>query len=103
MNAFFSGLPTIELANVFITSILPNNDLAGLYNVGGERIDKYSLLRLIADIYGHKTEVTKDPSFSIDRSLDSSKFLHRTGYQAPEWPELIEKMFADWSARNNEI
>lgn len=102
-NAFFSGLPTIELANLLITFILPNNDLAGLYNIGGKRIDKHSLLRLIANIYGHDIEITKDPSFSIDRSLDSSKFLSKTGYKVPDWPELIEKMFADWSARKNEI
>ena len=102
-NAFFSGLPTIELANLLITFILPNNDIAGLYNIGGKRIDKHSLLRLIANIYGHHIEITKDPSFSIDRSLDSSKFLSKTGYKAPDWPELIEKMFADWSARKNEI
>ena len=66
-------------------------------------LDKHSLLRLIANIYGHDIEITKDPSFLIDRSLDSSKFLNKTGYKAPDWPELIKKMFADWSARKNEI
>ena len=102
-NAFFSGLPTIELANLLIAFILPHNDLAGLYNIGGKRIDKHSLLRIIADIYGHDIEIIKDPGFVIDRSLDSSKFLNKTGYKAPDWRELIEKMFADWSARKNDI
>ena len=102
-NAFFSGLPTIELANLLITFILPHNDLAGLYNIGGKRIDKHSLLSIIADIYGHDIEIIKDPGFVIDRSLDSSKFLNKTGYKAPDWRELIEKMFADWSARKNDI
>ena len=102
-NVFFSGLPTIELANLLIAFILPHNDLAGLYNIGGKRIDKHSLLSIIADIYGHDIEIINDPGFVIDRSLDSSKFLNKTGYKAPDWPELIEKMFADWSARKNDI
>jgi len=53
-KAIFSGLPTVELARVIKDYVLPNPSLHGLYHVSAEPIDKFSLLRLVADIYGKK-------------------------------------------------
>jgi len=47
-------LPTVELARVIKDYVLPNPSLHGLYHVSAEPIDKFSLLRLVADIYGKK-------------------------------------------------
>lgn len=92
-KAFFSGLPTVELAHVIDEYVIPNKKLHGVYHVSVERIDKCSLLKLVADIYDKKIEIVEDPAFVIDRSLNSNKFRDETGYKPPSWPELIHKMF----------
>ncbi|MBV1899524.1 MAG: SDR family oxidoreductase [Cycloclasticus sp.] len=91
-RAIFSGLTTVELANVIKELVIPNKNLQGLYHVSVEPIDKYTLLNLIADVYGKKIEIQADEQVQIDRSLDSSKFRRETGYKPPSWPQLIEKM-----------
>ena len=92
-KAIFSGLPTVELARVIMDFVIPNTSLRGLYHVSVAPIDKYSLLSLIADIYGKEIEIVMDEKLQIDRSLDSSKFQQVTGYKPPSWQELVKKMF----------
>ncbi|NOR69583.1 MAG: sugar nucleotide-binding protein [Methylomarinum sp.] len=92
-KAIFSGLPTVELASVINNHILPAPNLSGLYHVSVEAIDKYSLLKLIADIYQKNIEITRDEQVCINRSLDSTKFQRDTGYKVPEWGYLINKMY----------
>lgn len=91
-KAIFSGLPTVELARVIMDFVMPNISLCGLYHVSVDPIDKYSLLNLIADIYGKDIEVVQNEEVRIDRSLDSSKFRQATGYIPPSWQELVKKM-----------
>jgi dTDP-4-dehydrorhamnose reductase len=93
-KAVFSGLPTVELAHVIRDFVLPRPELAGLYHVSAEPIDKYSLLRLVADVYGKKIDIQPDAAVTIDRSLDSTRFRTATGYQPPTWPELVRRMHA---------
>lgn len=91
-KAIFSGLPTVEMARVMKDHVIPNPELKGLYHVSVEPIDKLSLLRLIAEVYGHDIQVTADDKVRIDRSLDSSRFRQATGYVPPTWPELVRVM-----------
>ncbi|MBF9046479.1 sugar nucleotide-binding protein [Rhodobacterales bacterium LSUCC0031] len=98
-HAIFSGLPTVEFARVVRDVVIPNPSLRGLYHVGAEKIDKLSLLRLIADVYRKDIDIDVDETFKIDRSLNSDKFLAATGYRAPAWPELIEAMYQDHVSR----
>lgn len=91
-KAIFSGLPTVELAEVIKNFVLPDMELTGLYHVSAEPIDKYTLLNLIAETYGKEVTILSDESVQIDRSLDSTRFKQNTGYQPPSWPTLIEKM-----------
>lgn len=91
-KAMFSGLTTLELANVIKNFVMPNTNLHGLYHVSVDPIDKYTLLNIIAEIYGKKIDIKADDKVLIDRSLDSTKFKQTTGYQPPSWRQLIEKM-----------
>lgn len=91
-KAIFSGLPTIELSRVVRDYVLPDDSLSGLYHVSAEPIDKYSLLKLVGEVYGKHIPIEPDDRVCIDRSLDSSKFSAATGYHAPEWQGLIERM-----------
>jgi len=92
-KAIFSGLPTVELAGVIKDYILPMPNLSGLYHVSVDAIDKFSLLSLIADIYGKKIEIEENDRVQIDRSLDSSKFRRISGYKPQSWQQLIQKMY----------
>jgi dTDP-4-dehydrorhamnose reductase len=91
-RAIFSGLPTVELARVICDFVLPRPELSGLFHVAAPPIDKYSLLKIIADVYGKSIEIVPDESFVIDRSLNASKFNEATGYNSPDWPALIRRM-----------
>ena len=92
-KAIFSGLPTVELARVIKDFVMPRTDLQGSYHVSADPIDKYTLLNLIANIYGKEIEIIADEKVHIDRSFNSDKFRQATGYQPPSWPILIEKMY----------
>lgn len=92
-KTIFSGLTTIELANIIKEIIIPNNNLHGLYHISAEPINKYKLLNLIAEIYGKEILIEADDQVQVNRSLDSNKFRRETGYKPPTWPQLIEKMY----------
>ncbi len=98
-KAFFTGFPTIELANIIHKYIIPNQQMNGLYNVSSNKISKYALLNLIADRYSKEIEIEKDNSIIIDRSLDSSRFRKLTGYIPPSWNELVNMMYIDQQKR----
>lgn len=91
-RAVFSGLPTVELATIIHDNVLIQPDLRGLYHVAASPIDKFSLLRLVARQYGHKIAIEPDDRLVIDRSLDSTHFRAATGYEPPDWTELVARM-----------
>ncbi|HEV8592767.1 MAG TPA: sugar nucleotide-binding protein, partial [Pyrinomonadaceae bacterium] len=95
VNAIYSGFPTIILADIISDLILNFRDLNGLYNVSSEPINKFDLLKLINDAYKAEIEIKLFEDFHIDRSLDSSKFSHATGFKAWPWKEMIKIMADD--------
>lgn len=93
-KAIFSGLPTVELARVIRDFVIPHPALHGTYHVSASPIDKYELLKLVANIYGSPTVLVPDDNLTINRSLDSARFKLATGYEPVVWPELIRQMHA---------
>lgn len=91
-RAIFSGLPTVEIARVIDEYVLPQPELSGLYHLSAAPIDKYSLLKLVADAYGKAVPVEPDPTLVIDRSLDSTRFRAATGFEPDDWPNLVRRM-----------
>ncbi|CAN1531338.1 RfbD dTDP-4-dehydrorhamnose reductase [Methylophilaceae bacterium] len=91
-RAIFSGLPTVVFAQVIRDVVIPHPELTGLYHVAAKPINKFELLKLIADVYGKKIDIERDDNLAIDRSLDAKRFQSATGYVAPDWPELIKSM-----------
>ncbi|MDN5537306.1 SDR family oxidoreductase [Comamonas sp.] len=92
-KAIFSGLPTVELARVMKDFVIAHPQLNGLYHVAAEPIDKFRLLSLVAAQYGKTIEIRPDDALVIDRSLDGARFRDATGYVAPDWSELIRRMY----------
>jgi dTDP-4-dehydrorhamnose reductase len=95
-QAFFSGLPTVELARVVRDFVIPDATLSGLFHVAADRISKFDLLTLTRDVYARETTITPDDTVTIDRSLNASRFTERTGYRAPPWADLVAAMHAAW-------
>lgn len=93
-HAIFSGLPTVVFAQVIRDVVIPHTELSGLYHVAAMPINKFDLLKLIADVYNMVIDIEPNDKLVIDRSLDATRFQLATGYVAPEWPELIKLMHA---------
>tara|TARA_R110001583_G_scaffold111063_2_gene260145 strand:+ start:21272 stop:22144 length:873 start_codon:yes stop_codon:yes gene_type:complete len=98
-KAVFSGLPTCYISKVLVEYILPNPELAGVLHLSADPIDKYSLLKLIAEQYQKKITITDSQELVIDRSLNSNKFRQSTQYNPPVWSELVEYMHTDYVKR----
>ena len=92
-RAIFSGLPTVILAQIIRDVIIPHSELSGVYHVGAKPINKYDLLKLIAEVYAKPIQIISDDSLVINRSLNTDKFKTATDYFIPEWPQLIQKMY----------
>jgi dTDP-4-dehydrorhamnose reductase len=92
-NAFFSGLTTIELARVIKDILIANQDLNGLYHVGGKAISKFDLLEIIREVYQKEIHINPDDEFFMNRTLNSSLFHDKTGYLSPSWEEMIHNMY----------
>jgi dTDP-4-dehydrorhamnose reductase len=95
-NAFFSGVPTVELARIIKDYVLPNPVLSGLYHVSAEPISKFELLRLVNDRYQMGNTVVPFDDVHIDRTLISDRFREATGYRPPPWRELVKAMYHDY-------
>jgi dTDP-4-dehydrorhamnose reductase len=100
-RALYSGLPTVELANVILRYVLPRSDLHGLYHVSSEPINKYDLLGLVAAAYGKRAGIQPNDDFILDRSMDSTRFRSATGYAPPSWLALVQCMHQDFLANHS--
>ena len=99
-TAIYSGVTTIELANIFREYIFEDITLSGIYNISASRISKYDLLKLVSRIYKKNIKIIPSSAWVIDRSLNSNRFKVATGYNSPEWEKMIATM---WSNRKNDI
>jgi dTDP-4-dehydrorhamnose reductase len=91
-RTIFSGLPTMVLAQIIRDYVIPKPELFGVYHVAAQPISKFDLLKLVAEIYGKTIELIPVDQPVCDRSLNAARFRAATGYEAPEWPELIKIM-----------
>ncbi|MDB2701268.1 sugar nucleotide-binding protein, partial [Alphaproteobacteria bacterium] len=98
-NAIFSGLTNIELSRVIINYIIPDKTITGIYNIGGKAIDKFSLLAILNKYYKKNVKIKPDYNFIINRSLNSSIFYKKTGYNPPDWEKQVEEMYKSNVAR----
>ena len=95
-KAIFSGLPTIVVAQIIRDLVIGNMGLRGVYHLSAHPISKFDLLSLLAEIYGKRLDIVPDETVDIDRSLNSDRFRHATGYAPLSWPELLELMHQDY-------
>jgi dTDP-4-dehydrorhamnose reductase len=108
-HALFSGLTTIQLADVVGDLIEKRPELCGLYHVANQTISKFDLLCLLRDAYELDIEIQPDDEFSCDRSLRGDKFKAATGYICPPWRELVVQLanddtpYEEWRTVKHEV
>jgi dTDP-4-dehydrorhamnose reductase len=91
-RAVFSG-PTTPVLSRLIADLVEREDLLeGLWHVGADPIAKHDLLLLIREAFDLDVEVEPDDSVTIDRSLDSTRLRDTTGWNPPNWPEMIAEL-----------
>lgn len=95
-KAIFSGLPTIEVAEVLRNFVIPNERLRGLYHLSVNPISKLDLLRMVASTYERTINIVPDDKVVIDRSLNSDRFRNATGFAPKPWTQLVEDMHRDF-------
>lgn len=94
-EAIFSGVPTLILAQAIESVLKAQPKLSGLFQIASDPISKYNLLKLVARVFGKRIKIIPNAELVINRALDGSKFRDATGFIAPPWAEMIEKMYID--------
>jgi dTDP-4-dehydrorhamnose reductase len=94
-RSIFSGLTTLSLAGVLNRIVTDQRELAGLYHVSSEPINKYDLLMRLKEAYQLQVEIEPVEGDCVDRSLDSSRFHQATGIILPTWDEMIHQLSLD--------
>ncbi len=94
-RAIFSGFTTIELGRIVDLVVRKGRDLCGTVQVAARPIDKYALLDLIRREYELDVTIERDEEFVCDRSLTMDRFARVTGYEPPQWHEMIRGMYVD--------
>jgi dTDP-4-dehydrorhamnose reductase len=94
-RAVFSGFTTLALAELLGEVISRHADLRGVYHVAADPINKFDLLSLIKEAYGLSVEIEPDETFICDRSLKGTRFREATGFVAPGWPEMVQRLRDD--------
>lgn len=92
-NVFFSGLTTLELSKVIYNYFIMKNLFKGkIVHVGGKKINKYNLIKLIVKLYKKELIIHSHNSKKIDKSLNSTYFRRNSGYKKKNWSQLILEM-----------
>ena len=95
VNAIYTGFPTIVLAEILTMIIKHYPGMKGLLHLSSDKINKFELLTLINNQIKADVNIEAFEDFYIDRSLDSTRFRTITGFQPPEWEEMIRIMVDD--------
>ena len=98
-NAYWTGVTTIELAKGIEKLI--KNDVAGLYHfVPNEKISKYNLLNIIAEIFNRNINIIPKEDYYVDKSLINTRTDFK--YVIPTYREMIEEM-KSWIDKNPQL
>lgn len=91
-RAVFSGLATSDLVDVIEGLCTRWRDVDGLWQVSTDPISKFDLLTALKTGLGWDIAITPRDEPAIDRSLDSSRFRHRTGWEPRPWADAIARL-----------
>ncbi len=88
-NVYYTGLTTNFVANEVIRIIRNYPQISGLYQLASEKISKFDLLMLANQIYNNQSVIVDDKSKKSDKSLNCEKYIKKTNFKKPNWPEML--------------
>jgi len=91
-KAYYSGVTTNLMAHEMVRLMEKYPSLNGLYQVSGERISKYELLKLFDQIFETQVEITPNTAYSVDKSLDCGLYCQKTSFQRPKWMDMLVQL-----------
>lgn len=94
-RVIYSGVTTNYLADLVGNLLSDHPALSGLYQVAGPAISKLRLLCMLRDAYKLDVEIVPDEREVSDRSMAGEKFVRATGYEPPNWPDLVAQLVSD--------
>ncbi len=94
-KAVFSGLTTIELARLAVDLLEKHTTLSGLYHVASKPINKFDLLMKIKEKANLEVNIEPNEDVTIDRSLNTHRFLTETNQNIPTWDQMLEDLVAE--------
>ncbi len=99
-NAFWTGLTTLELANV-IYSIIEQRINGLIQVIPQNKISKYELLKLFNSIYrNNNLEIVEDDKYKVDKSLISIRTDFN--YIVPTYEQMLIEQ-KEWMLKNSNI
>lgn len=98
-NAFWSGVTTIQLANVIINFILSPSCPTGLIHLtNNTKISKYNLLRIIKDVFElNNIDIKENNNYIVDKSFINTR--DDVNMNIPSYLDMINIM-KDWIVQN---
>lgn len=92
-KVFWNGVTTLELAKAVEKMI--QHQVTGLYHLGSEtKISKYSLLKLIQEIFEKKdVEIISDSEICLDRTIKNTRTDFQ--YRIPYYEDMLKEL-RDW-------
>lgn len=88
------------MGGIITDFVIPNVNLAGIYNLSSDPISKCDLLNLVKYVYKKQIAIEAFDGFAVNRSLNSERFQQATGYKAPPWEKMIKDMYANFMNDN---
>lgn len=92
-RAIYTGLTTQEMSRVIEKILVQYVNLSGVWHVTSNPINKYELLVALSHMLGRNDiQIEPDDTFTCDRSLIGDVFQTVTGYQSPNWKEMLSEL-----------
>ena len=92
-RAIYTGVTTMELARLVRLLLEDFPQLAGLWHVASQPIDKLELLRrLVTELDRDDVQLVPDDEVAVDRSLRGERLHEATGYRPPPWDQMLAEL-----------
>lgn len=100
-QAIYSGITTYRLS-VEVQKIIDQfPKLSGRYHISSHPISKYDLLLLLNEYSQIGAKIQKYDNYVANKSLSCQRYMKATGYQIPQWEEMISEMISSAKIQAN--
>ncbi len=94
-EVYYTGLTTQFVAKEVLRIIEKFPTLSGLYQVAGEKISKYELLKMLNQKFANNSDLKPEAMKKSDKSLNCDLYIQKTGFKKPTWNELLTELQKD--------